>query len=152
MAFKLDASNKGGDFQQIEKGEYEVYPVAFEKSLSSNGNEMFTFNYVIRDDVEQAFKGREIRFDRFVVTDAAMWRINQASDSAGLDMNKDYADGEAWANDFKNKAVRVIVDHEERNGKTYAVVKGFKKSEVGGTRSDNSPSGQIDISDEDLPF
>jgi hypothetical protein len=154
MAFKLDANNKGGDFQIVERGDYEVYPVAFEKSFSSNGNEMATFNYVIRDDVDQKFKGREIRFDRFVFTDAAMWRVNQASEAAGLDMNKEFADGEAWASEFKNKAVKITVDHEERNGKTYPTVKGFKKSDVGGTRADTGDdgTGQIDIKDDDLPF
>lgn len=148
MGFSIDPSNVGGggDFKPIEKGEYEVYPTVFEMSRSQSGNEMATFNYVIRDDVDQPFKGREVRYDRFVFTDNAMWRVNQASVSAGLDPNKEYADGKEWASDFKNKAVRIFVDI---NDKGYAEVRGFKKSEVGGTRTEDAA---IDISDEEMPF
>lgn len=149
---KLNAENVGntGGFEPIAKGEYEVFPVAFEASVSQAGNEMVQFNYVIRDDVEQKFGGRELRFDRFVASDKAMWRINQASVAADLDMNEEYDALADWAKAFKFKAVRVYVDQETNNGKTYAVVKSFKKSEIGGehTELDNS----LDISDEQLPF
>jgi hypothetical protein len=147
---KLDENNIGGDFTPITPGEYEVFPVAFEVSTSQAGNPRIQFNYVIRDDVEQEFKGRELRYDNFTVTDNAMWRINQASKAAGLDMSKDFATPEDWAQEFKNKAIRVTVGQRTYNGKTYPEVKGFKPSGVGGVRVENAPT--IDISDDDLPF
>jgi len=72
---------------------------------------MAQFNYIIRDDVDQDFKGQEIRFDNFVETPNSMWRVNQAGIAAGLDTEKSYADIYEWAEDFLYKAVRVYVGH-----------------------------------------
>src|SRR6185437_12498971 len=102
---KLDRENTG--FKPIEPGEYEVYPTVFAKETASSGNKMAQFNYVIRDDVDQPGKGQEIRFDNFVETPNALWRVNQASEAAGLEMDKEYDSVWDWGADFVNKAVRV---------------------------------------------
>lgn len=156
MAFKLDKENTG--FKPLEEGEYEVYPVAFAKEVAKNsGNKLAQFNYIVRDDVDQPSKGQKIRFDNFVETEAAMWRVNQASEAVGLDMDKDYASIYEWAEDFKGKAVRVVVGHREYNGKTFPEVKSFKESAYGGEHTpeeDNKPkeAEKINIKDDDLPF
>lgn len=159
MAFKIDKNNTG--FKIIEPGEYEVFPTVFAKEVSLNGNLMAQFNYIIRDDVDQPFKGQKIRFDNFVETEGALWRVNQASVAAGLPEDKEYDSIYEWAEDFLNKAVRVRVGHREYNGKKYPQIEEFMPSRYGGEyvpkdeaaneplKADNEP---IDIDDDDLPF
>lgn len=158
--FNLDPKNTG--FKIIEEGEYEVFPIKFARETAkSTGNRMAQFNYIIRDDVDQDFKGQEIRFDNFVETPNSMWRVNQAGIAAGLDTEKSYADIYEWAEDFLYKAVRVYVGHREYNGRTYPEIREFMPSRYGGEyvppkeEKDNNPFdiGQpIDIEDDDLPF
>lgn len=169
MAFKLDADNTKG-FKLLPEGEYEVYPTVFDKETAKSGNKMAQFNYTIRDDIDQEGQGTEIRFDNFVQTEGALWRINQASVAAGLDMDKEYGDDFVWewAEDFVNKAVRVVVGHRTYNGKTFPEVREFLPSMYGGeyagkpktegaantgTADPFAKDGEpIDISDDDLPF
>lgn len=161
MSLKLDASNTG--FSVIEEGEYEVYPNAFAKETAqSSGNKMAQFNYIVRDDVDQPHKGQLIRFDNFVETSGALWRINQASEAAGLDMSKEYPGGVwEWAEDFVNKAVRVRVGHREYDGRIYPEINEFMPSRVGGVYVPKDEDAanpvaaqgtEIEIEDDDLPF
>lgn len=168
MAFKLDKNNTG--FQILPEGEYEVFPHVFAKETAqTSGNKMAQFNYIVRDDVDQPGQGQEIRFDNFVDTPAALWRVNQASEAAGLDMEKEYDDVWDWAEDFVNKAVRVKVGHRTYNDKTYPEIKEFMPSRYGGEfegKKDDAPANantfnepghvkdgaSLDISDDDLPF
>lgn len=161
MAFKLDKNNTG--FKPLEKGEYEVYPHKLAKETAKSGNKMAQFNYIIRDDVDQEGKGQEIRFDNFVESENSLWRLNQASEAANMDMEAEYEDIWAWGEAFKNKAVRVVVGHREYQGKTYPQVESFKPSLYGGEyegKEEKDTTGSvpknneqpIDISDDDLPF
>lgn len=160
---KLDKNNTG--FSLLPEGEYEVYPTVFAKETAkTTGNKMAQFNYTVRDDVDQEGKGQEVRFDNFVESDGALWRINQASDAAGLDMDKEYDSVWDWAGDFVNKAVRIVVGHREYNGRTFPEVKEFKPSLYGGeyvaadkpaaagATTAKAAAEPIDISDDDLPF
>lgn len=154
MGFKVDHSNVGGEFGPLPAGEYEVFPSVFDSKVSSSGNNMVTFNYLVRDDVEQEGKGKEIRFDNFVETDAAMWRINAASKAANLEHGKDYDSLVDWASDFKGKSVRVVVKIEEYTNnqgdkKQKNTITAFKESQVGGSLA-SEPSLVVD--DESLPF
>ena len=159
MSFKLDKNNTG--FKPIEAGEYEVYPIKVSKTTSQNGNKMVTFNYIIRDDIDQPFKGQELRFDNFVETAGAMWRVNLASVNANMDMDKEYADIYEWADDFLYKAIRVRTGIREFNGNKYPQINDFMPSRYGGTYTPpeelaNNPFAEegkpVDIQDDDLPF
>lgn len=159
MAFKInhDEAGENKGFQVLAKGEYEVFPTDFEMSVSANGNLMATFTYKVRDDVGQPGGGQQIRYDRFVETPKALWRVQAASKAAQFEQGIEYDSLEEWANAFKGKAVKVVVDHEERNDKIYPVVKAFRQSDAGGEMSINEDpfannNGSIVIQDEDLPF
>lgn len=175
MGIKINHDNTGS--QPLEAGWYEVYPTVFDATTAkSSGNKMVVFNYVVRDDVEQAGQGQEIRFDNFVETDAALWRVNAASKAAGIDNDAEFEDIYAWAKEFQGRSLQVQVGHREYNGNKYAEVRAFKESEVGGflkpselekyknqgnggnaskpsttTRAGAEPTA-IDIDDDDLPF
>jgi hypothetical protein len=122
---------------------------------------MLTVNYRIRDDVDQEGKGQEIRFDRFVATEKAMWRYHAANKALGTEEGVEFEDFADWWKYFKGKAIRVVVKHEEASvgknkGKIFPVVNGFKPSEVGGEIEIHAPNqnaqGQIEVDDSDLPF
>lgn len=160
--FKFDSKQaEGTGFTLLPEGEYEVFPIAGETSVSSTGNPMLTVNYKIRDDVDQEGKGQELRFDRFVATPKAMWRYHAANKALGTEDGVEFEDFADWWKYFKGKAIRVIVKHEEANvgknkGKLFPVVNGFKPSEVGGemklAADANHTSHEVHISDDDLPF
>lgn len=139
--------------------EVEVYPIVFDTKTSQSGNQMVVFNYKIRDDVEQVGKGREIRFDNFVDTPNAHWRLQAASKAADFEDGLEFETIEAWAKEFKGRAVRLVLGIREYNGKEYNEVKGFKESKVGGyletNVSEDDPfanQGNVNITDDDLPF
>lgn len=181
MGLKIDKNNTG--FKALEAGTYEVYPVAFDATTAkSSGNNMAVVNYLVRDDVEQAGQGQEIRFDNFVETDAALWRMNQAGTASHMDEDKEYESIHEWAADFMGRPIRVDVKLTERNGRQYPEVAGFKESLAGGFMSPqkmeeykakkagnavgnakpkkddpfkadaNANAAPVDISDDDLPF
>lgn len=154
---------KEGGFGPLPAGEYEVFPTEYAIETSRSGKLMVQFNYTVRDDVDQEGGGRQFKYDNFVEDPNSVWRFLAASKAAGLEDGKEYATAKEWAEDFKNKPVRVYVEQEEaQNGKVYNVVKNFKSSEVGGQAAPSSQAGNsgpaaanhepIDISDDDLPF
>lgn len=155
MGFKINHEDVGsGGFQVLKAGEYEVFPTAFDIRYSQAGNEMAQFNYKVRDDYDQDGKGQEIRFDNFVNTDAALWRVNSASKAAGLEDGKEYESLAEWASDFKGSAVRVVVKIEEYTNnqgekREKNTITAFKESEIGGSQAEPEP---VEINDQDLPF
>lgn len=166
MALKYDSSKAEGAFTLLPEGEYEAFISAVDHKYSSNGNEMLVVNYKIRDDVEQEGKGQEIRFDNYVNTEKALWKFHALNKALEADEGAEWNDFKEWMPFIKGKAVRLVVKHEEADfgknaGKTFAVAGGYKKSTVGGQMEIKTPgddplngyqSGQIDISDDDLPF
>jgi hypothetical protein len=161
MALKFDAKKAEGGFTLLPEGEYEVFPVAADHGTSSNGNDMLTVNYKIRDDVDQEGQGKELRFDRFVDTEGALWRFHAACKAAQFDEGVEFDDLQDFWKAFKGRAIRVIVKHEEatfgkNKGKTFPVVAGFKPSQVGGSMavtSDGQSGGStFEVTDDMLPF
>lgn len=160
MAFKINHEESNAGEKKESKGfsvlpegtEVEVYPIDFEVTESAAGNQMAVFSYKIRDDVEQPGQGREIRFDRFVETEKAMWRIQAASKAALLEDGKDYESIEEWAKDFKGQAVRLVLGVREYNGKEYNEVKFFNESKVGGVYEPSEELTGTIVDNDDLPF
>lgn len=162
MGFNMDPENTG--FKQLEEGWYEVYPHKMDKKPARSGNKMAVVNYIVRDDVEQAGQGQEIRFDNFVETPNAMWRVNQAGLAAGISKDEHFEDIYEWADRFKFQAVRVKV---KINADGYPEVSEYAESMYGGQMqqeqgqqeqsqqpslaSNDEPDG-VDLSDDDLPF
>lgn len=165
MALKFDSKKAEGTFTLLPEGEYEAFISEIDHGFSSSENEMLTVNYTIREDVDQEGKGQKLRFDRFVNTEKAHWRFHALNKALKVDEGAEWEDFAEWQHFIKGKAVRVVVKHEEAEfgknaGKIFPVVTGFKASTVGGeltfSKVDNDPfantGGQIDITDDDLPF
>jgi Protein of unknown function (DUF669) len=162
MSLVFDPTQAEGSFTLLPEGEYEVFISEIDSpTFSSNGNEMLVVNYTVRDDVEQEGQGTKIRFDRFTNTAAALWRFHALNKALKVEKGASWENFGEWAEFLKGKAVRVRVEHVEATfgknaGKVFPEVKGFKESEVGGemhfTKDNGQGNGQIDISDDDLPF
>jgi hypothetical protein len=162
MGLKYDSTQaEGTGFTLLPEGEYEVFISEIDHGFSSNGNEMLTVNYTVRDDVPQDGGGQKIKFDRFVNTGAALWRFHALNKALGASEGAEWEDFKEWQHFIKGQAVRLVVKHEEATvgknaGKTFAVAAGFKPSVAGGQMKVNDDpfagGGQIDISDDDLPF
>lgn len=129
MPFTFDENNVG--VKPIEAGEYEVYANAYSVEQAKSGNQMIQLNYFIRDDVDQAAAGQEIRFDNFVVTPNSQWRFNALAKAVGTPQGYDFGSPEGWAQAMMGRPVRVIVEMEKsNNGREYPRVKVFNKSSV----------------------
>ena len=134
------------DMEFVKPGEYEVTPINFTTDKAKEtGNGRIVFDYEIRSDVEQPFKGKKILFDNFTVSENSMWRIHQISKAAQLPDNKTYASFKEWANELINKPIRVVVADRTYNGKTYPEVKSFKVTEA-------LPPATSNITSDDTPF
>ncbi|WP_437788601.1 DUF669 domain-containing protein [Lacticaseibacillus paracasei] len=131
MGFVYDASNTG--MEPLKNGEYEVYPYAYDVTPArTTGNKMIVMNYRVRDDIEQAGAGSEIRFDNFVDVANSRWRTNALTNATGAFQDKyDFGTIENWAEQMLGKPIRVKIDLEANsNGKSYPKVKNFMKSQV----------------------
>lgn len=147
MAIKLNLNQEVKSApQQITPGEYEVTVSNYDTKKVGEKN-VITFDYEIRDDVDQPFQGQKIRFDDFFCTDAALWKIENASIAAGFtEEEAEFEKYTDWAKTFLNKKLRVVVKMEEAyNGKEYLRVKFYNKSKA-------PVAGPIEVSEEDLPF
>jgi hypothetical protein len=174
MALKFDSKQaEGQEFTLLPEGDYEVFISEIDHGYAkTSGNEKLTVNYTVRDDVEQEGKGQKIRFDNFVNTENALWRFHALNKALEAQEGAEWEDFKEWQHFIKGKAVIVTVKHKEADfgknkGKLFPEVTGFKPSQVGGemkiapknnsgyTRVDDdlfAGDGQIDISDDDLPF
>src|SRR5690554_249463 len=108
MVFKVDHS-KGEGFEPIKPGQYEVVVINYELKKANSGNNRVIVDYEIRSDVDQPCQGQKILFDNFTVTDAAMWRFQQASKAAGFPDGVEFSSFKEWADAFLNKNISLDV-------------------------------------------
>lgn len=178
MSFKYNENNAGNSMI-TKAGEYEVYPNAYEYTMTNSTNRpMITMNYKVRDDVDQEGAGSEIRFDNFVHSPKSDWRFNALTKATGaFEDDHDFGNPQGWAEEMLGKPIRVKVKIEESNGKQYPSIASFKPSQEAMTEEPeikqhdtSSPTTaskpaastvkdpfadggeSINISDDDLPF
>jgi single-stranded DNA-binding protein len=168
--FKVDHKEaKGGAFEPVKPGMYEVIIEKAEYKVSSGGNDMIKLQMVIRDDVGQEFQKRKL-FDNIVFADNTAWKVQQFLKAVALPDGTEIADIDHCIELVSYKPVKLKVKHEEYQGKTQERVDFYEESDHGlggGASNQGSPfgnssnegndpfannGGSIDISDDDLPF
>lgn len=147
--FKINHEEAGTGFELIAKGDYEVTVINYEMKQADSGNNVITVDYEIRSDVPQAHQGQKILYDRFTITEKAMWRLQSIAKAAKFPNGMTFSSYKEWADTLLNKNLVVTVGHREYNGNTYPDVKGFKESAVDAPVKEG-PS--ITVGDDDLPF
>lgn len=162
--FKVDHKEaKGGAFEPVTPGLYEVIIEKAEHKVSSGGNDMVKLQMVIRDDVGQEFQKRKL-FDNIVFADNTAWKVQQFLKAVALPDGTEIESLDHFISLVAYKPVAVKVKHEEYQGKTQERVDYYEESAHGlggggatpAGDTSNDPfannSGSIDISDDDLPF
>jgi hypothetical protein len=161
--FKVNhAEAKGGTFEPIPVGEYEVFFTDVEVKNSGAGNPMIKATLTVRDDIEQPARKRKV-WDNLVATSAAMWKFQQLFKALGFEDGKEFPGGiNEVAAAIKHQPVRVKIKHEQyiKDGesKTSEKIDYYSTSQVGGrmnpaaNTSDPFATGTAPISDDDLPF
>lgn len=158
------AEAKGGVFEPIPVGEYEVFISDVEVKNSTAGNQMIKATLTVRDDVEQDGRKRKV-WDNLVATPAAMWKFQQLFKALGFEDGKKFDGGIVEvAKTIKSRPVRVKIKHEtyikDGESKISEKVDYYSVTNIGGRMVSADPSdpfitggeGTPKINDEDLPF
>ena len=177
MKFSKDKAEKADmSFGLIEEGDYEVMVSKAEYRPVSKKNKTANFNLTltIRNDVEQAFKGRKL-FHTFWLSEkteeaaeACMNMIQAFLNKLGATDGMEFDTPQEVAAFMEGNVVQAHVIVDEYEGKERNEVKYFNVAEiemgeqmvdkdVPPPSDDDDPfaeksDGSIDISDDDLPF
>ena len=153
---KVDYSNTG-DFAPLPIGDYECIVASAEVTTASTGSTMIKAKLTIREDVDQQGKKRNF-FDNLVIADNMMWKFAQVLKACGLSQDEAnaLATPEDMAAAIQYKPVVIRNKHRVYQGETQDSVGSWKPSTLeDGSVPEGDPfagGGQIDISDDDLPF
>jgi hypothetical protein len=154
---------KGGAFEPITPGEYEVIVTKAEVTKAkTSGNPMIKVQATIRDDVGQDFQKR-ILFDNIVFADNTIWKGQQVLKALDIPDGTEINSIEEFAELISYKAAKMKVKHEEYQGKINERIEYWEVSDhgLGGASksagaddpfANTGDQGSIDISDDDLPF
>ena len=77
-----DVDSGGGGFDVIPTGRYPMRCTGAEMKVSSNGNDMIEATFTITGD---SYANRKL-WDRFMWSDAAMWKVKSALEAAQSDL------------------------------------------------------------------
>jgi hypothetical protein len=150
---KTNYDNTG--FDALPIGDYECIVSSTEIKTAESGNRMIKCKLTIREDVDQKGKKRNF-FDNLVILDSMMWKFNQVAKAVQIPEGEDVDTPEEFAAAILYKPVVIRNKHEMYNGEKTDKIAAWKPSQLeGGSAPTGDPfagSGQIDISDDDLPF
>ena len=149
-----------GNYGLIDDGKYEVFIKEAVIKTTPSGKEKISIQFKIRDDVDQAFKGRIIFEDIWKERDTEFFNRKRLNQLMGT---QNFEDGKAFdsINDVLvalvggNLVIKVNKEfddyrQEEINRVYYYETTKQKAQTVGETKSKNLE--KIEIADEDLPF
>lgn len=178
MAYSVNYDEAAEGSEIIPEGEYECIIKYAGEDATNGGTVYMGVTFVVRNDVDQPCKNKYIWhhiWQKKEPTPADLAcsgysskQINAVSKAAKLPNGKKYESLSDWADELKNKIVRVTVEHEEYQGKPQVKVKWineskfpqcshmWKNADVDVSANDEpAPSEnfeQIPIADQDLPF
>lgn len=123
---KIDYS-KTESANRVMPGEYEVMVSNYEVITSQKGNQCVQLDYEIRRDVSQECQGLSVRYDNFVFTENAFWRMCLAAKAAGLPDGLEIPDEhpDFFGKVMKGRYLRIVVADRTYNNKTYPSVKEY---------------------------
>lgn len=148
----------------IPEGKYECVCVSCQQKESQKGTPYIEFEFLIRNDVEQAAKGRHI-FKKFFKDDNGQWpeaKIGKYANSLGVPVGEDF---EYWQlrGMFCIVAVKNYTDDdtgEIRDCVYFTAPSKFQQKEAAPSDFSDVPAsetpfaeeGSFDVKSEDIPF
>ena len=159
MAYSVNYGEAAEGSDLIPVGEYECIIKYAGEGATHSGTVYMGVTLVVRNDVDQPCKNKYIWhhiWQKKEPTPADLAcsgysskQINAVSKAAKLPNGKKYETLSAWADELKNKIVRVTVEHEEYQGKTNARVKWVNESKCPDCR--HKWKGAEDVNTDDIP-
>lgn len=167
MTFNLDFSkaNQGG---KIKDGKYEVIVKSVQEQATKGGAEYIEIVLVVRNDVEQAYKNKNIFHKIWKKKDTGKYNegmIMATAEALNLEDGKTYGSIDEFFQDMVGKVALADIKVEVSGGYENENVKRLSKTQTKGivnhqwkekTNGNDAPpfnsTAQIDISDDDLPF
>lgn len=138
MAFQTDYSDLSEGSEILPVGEYECIIKYAGEDATKGGTMYMGATLVIRNDVDQQYKNKYIWHSIWQKKEPSpadlacggysSKQINSLSKAAHLPNGKKYESLSDWADELKNKIVRVTVEHDTYQGKTSARVKWVNES------------------------
>lgn len=159
MAYTTDYSDIPEGSELIPEGEYECIIKYAGEDATKGGTVYMSVTLVIRNDIDQPCKNKYIWHHIWqkkepspadlACSGYSSKQINAVSKAAKLPNGKSYDSLSDWADELKNKIVRVTVEHDEYQGKTSARVKWVNESKYPDCR--HKWKGAEDVADEEKP-
>ena len=162
MSYTFNQSEaQSGDL--VPTGDYEATIEKIEKrTLPTSGKEKLSIMYRIRQDVDQPCKNRVVFEDVWAERDHPEFfnrkRLNQLMGTQKIEDGYVF-DGISDVIEFltgANLQIHVAVEFDDYSGKDRNQVKWYRSSKAApkelGDKKPGSPSPDIEIKDEDLPF
>jgi len=138
MAYSVNYGEAAEGSDLIPEGEYECIIKYAGEDATKGGTMYMGVTLVVRNDVDQPCKNKYIWHHIWqkkepspadlACSGYSSKQINAVSKAAKLPNGKSYDTLSDWADELKNKIVRVTVEHEEYQGKTNARVKWINES------------------------
>lgn len=155
---RTDYSEVNAGFKPLPIGEYECIISEAKVTQSSTNKDMVKLTLTVRDDVEQEGQKRKF-FDNLVVQENMNWKFQQVLKAAQIPEGTDLDSPADFASAVQYKCVTIKNKHRVYEGETQDVINYYTESKYGAGEG-SAPSGddpfqsngQIDISDDDLPF
>jgi Protein of unknown function (DUF669). len=116
------------EVKRVSPGEYDVFICAWDVKTTSSGSQMLTLDYEIRKDVIQESGGQRVKFDNFVFTENAEWKINAIAKVVGVPEGYDVSSAEALGGILMHRNLRITLTEREYNGKQYMNTTGYAVS------------------------
>jgi hypothetical protein len=138
MKYSVNYDEAAEGSELIPEGEYECIIKYAGEDATKGGTMYMGVTLVVRNDIDQPCKNKYIWHHIWqkkekspadlACSGYSSKQINAVSKAAKLPNGKSYDTLTDWADDLKNKCVRVTVEHEEYKGKTNAKVKWVNES------------------------
>lgn len=178
MPYSVNYDEAAEGTELIPEGEYECIIKYAGEDATRGGTVYMGVTLVVRNDIDQPCKNKYIWHHIWqkkepspadlACSGYSSKQINAVSKAAKLPNGKSYESLADWADELKNKCVRVTVEHEEYQGKTNVKVKWINESnhpdcrhkwkgsdDVSGETSKNTTNDFQEVptpTDDDLPF
>lgn len=160
----LDLNYKDIEFTTVEAGVYEGLITGYEYRVTKNGKKSISLNIAIRNDIEQKFKNSNLFYniwatdkpDVRTIEGYVSFSIATVAKACGLPEKIDVSSLEELLALFIKNPVRVTVEQDEYNGKTYANITKIEQSTYTiinhKFKTEEAPTGFAPVSNSDIPF
>ena len=146
--------NQAPVFEEFKDGFYEAIITEVKPTKTRTGKGMLTFNYQVRDDVDQTCKSKNINFDNFVIQEGNEYFAGffaQRSIAYGAPDGLTFDTYTEWGQSVVGNAVRLKIEAVPSGQYVNANVIGWVKTEhpIG---SETVKGEGASVSIDDLPF